>query len=453
MALAGASPRTISTKRIMNFQLASERARIFAATQKTRLWNLGFAGGASIISSLMSVAALALNTRGLPPEKFGTLVSIQAYVALCATICSIETWQCICRLAAEEKADMLQICRRTIVLDLLAAAGAFALAVTGILLVGSVTGLPETELGLVLIYSLSLIAGFTGTARGFFRFNDRFDVLAANTVLNAAMMLVASFALWYYQASLPHYVYTFTAVAIAAKLQLVLRLVLRLRRLRCLPDGETVSFGRIARMSLSVGLLSTVSNGRKHIALLAATWFLGTNAAGLVGAAFRCTTPLTYATELLKQVLFSDTIKAFNRQTISRSALRKLTFASLGIVVLALIGATVFAILAPFVVRLVLDSEYAAAAPVLSILLFAEVFYLATITFSPVFQARNRTNLLTVINVTSLAGFILVIGLAGPDAGAEQFALVFAGSYFLSYIVQYVLVLGPGGFAKRAVVQ
>lgn len=435
----------------MRASLVTRQIWSFIGSQKKRLTNLGVIGGAGIATSLISLVTLALNTRGLDPADFGALVSILAYVALCATICSMETWQSIIRLASEDAADIKQICGKTIALDIIAATISFVLALSGIFFVSRFTGLPQEHIDLAVIYSLSLLVGFTGTARGFFRFYDRFDIIAKNSILNSVLTLVASISLWAAGADLKAYVYAFAAAAIAAKLQLSARLFFALRKLPSVPGARKVAFGRIAKMSVSVSFLGTVTASRKNLAILLSSWYLGPSSAALVGAAFRCTAPLGLMTEMVKQVLFSDVIKVFARAAISKSAFRKVTLTTFGMLAVVLAGAGVFALLSGPIVKLVLSENYVGAAPVLGFLLFAEGLYLAGVIFLPIFQARSRTSLLTAIHLVSILGFVVAVSFLQESLDAAGFALIFAVTYLAVYALQCFIVLAPGGLARKAV--
>ena len=433
----------------MVFRATILRIRNLLVSQRRRLSNAGTLGGASVIAAFASLIALALNTRGLGAADFGVLVAIQAYVALCATICTMETWQSVCRLAAEDGADMRAICRKTLTLDLLAAVAAFLLAVLGLQLFGAATGLDERYKVLAMVYSLSLLLGVTGTPRGFFRFRDGFDVLAANLIFNAVLLLATSFLLWAYESPLEHYVYAFTVVAVLAKLQLMARFYLRFRKLAPAADAPPLTFGRVARMSLAVSLLSTIMNSRKNLAIMAAGGFLGAAGAGLVGAAFRCTTILSRVTETLKQLLFSDTVKAFARPETSSGAVRKLRGASLALLGFLLVGAATFALFADLIVELVLGPDFADAAPVLGALLLAEGLYLATVMFIPVFQVRGRTNLLSAIHAGVLASFFAALVIVEAEMTPLLFALCYTVPLIFAYAAQYWLVLGPKGIIRN----
>lgn len=419
--------------------------------QRRRLVNFSMAGGASVVVALAALAMLALNTRGLGSADFGVFLALQAYVALCSTIFATESWQSLCRLGCgksegEQPTDLRRLCGQALALDGLAAVAAFVLALGGLYLAAALTGLDPAHRDLAAIHALSLLAGITGAARGFFRLRDRFAVLAANQVWNALFGVALSAVLFWREAGLAQYVYSFTVLAIAYKLQLLGHLLWHLRREP--RGGRRYRFGQIARMSLGVSILSGLVNARRNVAMLAASAVLGPAATGLFGAALKCTTPLARLGEMIKQVLFVDTIRAFRDTHVPphqlRHRLRKLRAAALGLLAISAIGTGLVALVAERALGLLLGPAFVAAAPVLVLLLLAEGVQLAGTLFNPVLQARGRTAMLTLITAAALGGFAIAALIWGEGLGASGIAALMLAAFGLAYCAQFALV-----FASR----
>ena len=444
--------RSLNFKTDAARRFASAPAR-FIGAQRRRLFNLGIAGSASVIVALASLVTLALNVRGLGAEQFGVFVAIQAYVALCASVCTVESWQSVCRLGLERGVDLGRLCKQTLMLDALAALAAFALAVGGVLLLGRFTGIAAEHLDLALIHSLSLLAGLSGTARGYFRLKDRFDLIAANQVFYAVALVLASIALLASSATLTTYIIVFTCLAAAYKLQLLAHMWWhsRIERMDRPGASRRTRFGEVARMSASVSVLGTVVNARRNVAILMVSAILGPLATGLFAAALKCTAPLVRLGELLKQVLFTDTIRAFGGAKLPRARVRKLRFLVVGMLAAILAAMALAGFLAGPLLALFLGPEFADAVPILVVLLLAEGLQLAATIFSPLFQARGRTNLLTAIHFAGLAAFVGSALLLRETIDATGIAWLLLAAFGMSYLVQLALVLSPGGllFARE----
>ncbi len=414
-------------------------------TQRRRLVNLGTAGGASVVVALSGLAMLALNARGLGSEQFGIFVTIQAAIALLGAICATESWQSLCRLGTARDCDLPYLCKQALALDGIAAVAAFLIAMGAIGLAAPLLGVGAQYRDLAAIHSLVLLAGITGSARGYFRLRDRFDIIAANQVLNAIFGLVLAAILLWRGAGLAHYIYAFTALAIAYKLQLLGHMLWHLRQERraALPDARRYRFVQLARMSLGVSILTTLIISRRNVAVLVVSAVLGPVATGLFAAALKCTGPLAQIGEMVKQVLFADAIRAFRDAQVPVHRLRKLKLASLGLLALVLIAAGCVALVAEPMLGLLLGQAFAAAAPILTILVLVEGLQLAASVFNPVLQARGATRLLIVIYALAQGGFVVATLALGAALGASGIAAMMLAAFALAYVAQFVLIFGP----------
>ncbi|MGN6496923.1 MAG: lipopolysaccharide biosynthesis protein [Tsuneonella sp.] len=414
--------------------------------------NLSIAASANAAVIVSSVVALGFNTRGLGSAQFGLFAVIQSYVALISAICTMESWQAVCRLGAEEGADLRRICMRTMLLDLMAAVAAFALAVGGILAFSPLTGVPHEARWLAIVYSTTLLAGMAGTPKGYFRLIDRFQVLAWNQFWNSIVVVAASAALWYFEADLPAYIYAFTAIGMVYPLLLLGQLFRRLTKLPAEHVGgsqQDLSLGRIARMSLVVSVLGALITNRKNIALLMVSGVLGSVAAGLFAAAIKCTAPLTKAADLTNQVIFSDVIRALRSPVVAPEKIQRLRRVVLMLLASSLCLAAIAALLARPLVGVILDREFIGAAPILGVLFFVEALQVAAILFNPAFQARNATVALTGIQALAIGGFITLVYLCRATVTSLDIALILLASLCGSYLAQYLAVLGPKGLLAR----
>ncbi|WP_287233499.1 oligosaccharide flippase family protein [Mesorhizobium sp.] len=368
--------------------------------------------------ALCAFAALAFNARSLGPKDFGTLAVIQAYVAFISGLCTFESWLPVIRLCAQSPQRLGSAASCGMSLDVLAATLAAIIAICGILMFGTVIGVSEENRLLAVIYSFSLFAGVAGTPKGVFRLNGRYDILVGNQLAQGVAMVVSSFVLWTFDASLFVYVGVLASIGALYNLTLFARLILYARR-------ENIKFSNPLRsrskrrffrvflaMATGTSFLSTLVGSRRHIALFLVSGILGEVAAGSYSAASRLATMVSRVAGPLNQVVFPEIAKFSMKKPPSElykmgRRITIISFAASGVV--ALLGI----ILRQPIMIVSVGPAYSDASLLFAILFAAECFGLAGIHFNPLIQTFTGAKPLVKIMTLAMIFYVpLSIGLA-----------------------------------------
>jgi len=186
--------------------------------------------------------AVAFNARALSPQEFGLLTLLQASTLALSGLLTIGTQQPVIQLgsAALRENDyqrLGQIIGLGLSYDIAAALVALSAGFSIIFLAGSLLGIGTDQRALACIVAGALLFMGYLSSNGIFRLLNRFDLLSYIQAGTGAVMLFGSALLYFLEARLSAYVWTWAAVT-AAGVQVQLWTALYLMRKR----GVRVSF-------------------------------------------------------------------------------------------------------------------------------------------------------------------------------------------------------------------
>lgn len=394
----------------------------------------------SLFSSACALLTLSLNSRALGVEDFGTLALIQSYTALIAGWMTFECWQPTVRLGLRVPRRLGLILSIGIIIDLAASCGAGVLAILGAIYLAPVFGISDRNVVLVLIYSLSLFAGVSGTPKGYFRLRQNFNVLAANQAALAAALAVASAFLWSQGSGLLVYAIVFSAIGAFYNLSILARMLLCLKREGIVLHNPFATYGskRLFRIFLSAAsgsaIVSTLVSTRRQLAFLVVGWSGGEASTGLFAIATRLVSAAGRVTQLVNQVLFSEVLTAAARMTPStwKRLIWRATWASAGIACLMILAAH---IASEAIVRLVAGSGFDAAAPIFEILFAAECLALASLHLNPVIQRKYGTGPLVRVDLATTAVYLILIYFLSIRFGLLGTSVAILSGAVINYIL------------------
>jgi O-antigen/teichoic acid export membrane protein len=188
--------------------------------------NIGIVVTGNAATAALGVITLALNARTLGAAGLGVLVLILTIATLIDRIFAFQTWQPLVKLGAEALAegDRVRVGELTTVafmFDAIAAAAAASVAVLVVMLAGERLGLPAEYHGVAAVYMATLATRLADAPAGLLRLFDRFTLLTAVRVGEAAAQCLAAAALFTLSAPLAAYVLSFAAVAVATNILLI----------------------------------------------------------------------------------------------------------------------------------------------------------------------------------------------------------------------------------------
>jgi len=287
-------------------------------------------------------------------------------------------------------------------------------------------------------YSLVILATANGTPNGILRIYDRFDALGVQFTVAPALRFIMVAAAWALDAPMPVFIIAWGSAFAAGHLYMVVRGLIELRKHMSgglweqfrlgefrERDGEFWKFVGVVYWQTGIDLLP------KHVSVLLAGALLGPASAGLFRLAREFSTVLTQPAVALREVLFPDLTRSFHAED---GGIHSVPFKTAIIAGLAGLAIVVVSLIFGESLLGIVGEEYVPAAALLSLLLLAASFDLASAPLRAAAYAMGRAG--TVLNihiggiVTYLSMFFLLtpfMGLAGPGLAAVLASLLALG--------------------------
>ncbi len=407
---------------------------------------LGVVGSAGTVAMFCAALTFGINARALGPVDLGILALLQAYSSLISGFCTFDNWQVIVRLGSRSPKVLPLTLASGVTLDVLASIAAFAISVFGILILGPVVGLTSDIKPLALLFSLGLIAGVTGTPKGYFRLKGDYNLIALHQVSLAAALLLISTVLYVADAPLIIYCIVFPVASATFNSLMLVWLLFDLRRQKTALENPLRSRRgkRVLRIyfaqAASNGALSSLVNSKSQIPLMMAAGMLGPYGAGIFAAASRGASLISRLTAAVNHVIFPNVVERVARQS-GRGWTRQVWIIATVTITVSVMAAVLGYLLRGPIIAILAGGEFDAAATVFVLLLIAECFTFASLQFSATIQSIEGTVRLMFLFafttvITLVVGLWLgsVLGVVGVAAG-----LLVANAF--SYIVMLIWCL------------
>jgi len=397
--------------------------RIFANTGLL----LGGRGGGAILN----IAATALAARALGIEAFGVLMLLQTYAFILNEAGTFQTWKGGVRYGAPalddgRTGDLKALIKGCFALDLAGVAATAALGVAAILAAGALLGWQGPMLIGAALYSLVLLFGFKSAAIGVLRLLDRFDLLAAHSVITPAIRLAGAALCWGVGAGLGGFLAAWFAAGAGTGLAAAWLAWRELRRHGLDRDYPPLSlrlgalFPRFWRFLWFASAQTSLQEGMRHAPLFVTGAVLGAGGAGLYKAAHQVATIVSKPASLFMQSIFPELSRAAARSReelwslLLRSAALNAAGGGAVLLLYALFGRTILGGL--------FGAEFVDAFGLLLLLSLGAVILFAGAGVEPALLSLDRTGRLLAIQAVSAA-----LQVALTFAGLAAFGLVGAG--------------------------
>jgi O-antigen/teichoic acid export membrane protein len=392
------------------------------------------------IAGVFSVGATGLMANALSATEFGLVVLIHTYIMVIRGALNFRTFEAVVRfgIPLNDSGDQLglrALLRSTMLIDLSAAVLATVIAISMAPLAGKFLQWDANMIAWAAGYSLVILATANGTPNGILRIYDRFDALGVQFTVAPALRLIMVAAAWALDAPMPVFIIAWGSAFAAGHLYMFVRGLVELRkhmrgglwdgfRLGELRerDSEFWKFIGVVYWQTGIDLLP------KHVSVLLAGALLGPASAGLFRLAREFSTVLTQPAIALREVLFPDLTRSFHAED---GGIHSVPFKTAIIAGLAGLAFVVFSLFFGAPLLGVIGEEYVPAATLLSLLLLAASFDLASAPLRAAAYAMGRAG--TVLNihiggiVTYLSMFFLLTpltGLTGPGLAAVLASLL-----------------------------
>jgi len=246
--------------------------------------NMGLLLGGRAAMGVFSLASLSLTAHGLGVEQFGIVVLVQTYVLVITGLTTFQSWQAVIRYGAIsiEKGDRHSfqgLVKFTTALDVAGVIAATLIAYFAAPYIGPHVGWSEEVISYAQPYSLLALFSIVATPTGILRLYDRFDLLAAQSIMTPALRLVGIAVAVFTDAPLWGYLLAWFIGGALGGLSLVW-LGWREAQRRGQMEGLTMSFHSIAAPHQGIWKFCFASN--LHSSLQLVTGHLATFLVGLV---------------------------------------------------------------------------------------------------------------------------------------------------------------------------
>lgn len=402
-----------------------------------------------VVSALLQVVATLLMARTLTPTQFGLVILLHSYILVWGGLFNFKPFEAIIRhgvpaLDRNDDQQLLRLLKLGFVVDVCTSVGATLFAIGGAGIIGQYLAWDAEFVNFAMLSSLVLLAGMTGTCKGILQLYNRFDLLSMQLAIAPIIQVVGTFIAWHKQWGMPVFIAIWVFAMLCERVYMLSRGIGELRRQ--IPQGRLSAvklgswqqeFPGIAAFTNVVYWQSNLDLIPKQASNLLVGMLLGPESAGLYRLARGLSKVLTTPAVFIRQVLFPDLTRIWNRGEAGFDWIlikTTTTAAGCGILIVFIVlayGATLLETLA--------GAEYAGASAVLGWLLFAATLDLCSSILRAAAYAMGNAGKVLRLNiaamlvyVTTFVGVTNWIGIAGPGIAATCAAAVtFAGMVWL----------------------
>ncbi len=378
------------------------------------------------IAAVFSVSATGLMANALSATDFGLVVLIHTYIMVVRGTLDFRTFDAIVRFGiplndSADRAGLRSLLRSTMVIDLSSTLLATILAVAAAPLAGHFLHWDSQMMSWAAAYSLVILATANGTPNGILRIYDRFDALSVQFTVGPALRFTMVAAAWALDAPKMVFLIAWGSAFAAGHVYMFVRGLIELRahmntglwsdfswsevRER---GGEFWKFIGVVYWQTNIDLLP------KHVSVLLAGSLLGPASAGLFRLAREFSTVLTQPALMLREVLFPDLTRSFHaddghfHSVPFKTALVAGSIGLLFVLVSVFFGGEILGIV---------GEEYVAASTLLSLLLLAASFDLASASLRAAAYAMGRAGSILRIHIVGIITYIAMFFLLTPITG------------------------------------
>lgn len=283
------------------------------------LANAGMLLGGRTLNAVISLGYMALAARSLGVANFGVLVLINTFAQFIGDVARFQSWQTVLQfgpapLAEGRRADFQRVIRFGLVLDAVSAVGGVLIGVVGVLLFGSLLGMPETMEGPAALYAVTIAFMVPATQIGLLRLFDRFGLLSVQAAISSLIRLIGGGVGFVIDAPVSFFLLVWGAGTLAGFIYVTVIAWQELRR-RDLLSGFSWSGPLTAgmpgawRFAVATNASASVEVAFTHVATLAVGALLGPTEAGLWRVARQIADALAKPARLLIPAMYPELAK------------------------------------------------------------------------------------------------------------------------------------------------
>jgi O-antigen/teichoic acid export membrane protein len=386
------------------------------------------------IAAVLTLTATALMANALSATEFGLVILLHTYVLAVRGILNFRTYEAIVRFGVPlhengENQGLKRLFRTTTAIDLISGIAATLLGISAVSFAGGLLHWHAEMIELAGLYSLVMLTTVTNTPNGILRLYDRFDALSVFYTVGPSIRITGVVIAWLMDAGMHIYIAIWAAAFILENGWLLIRGHYELNkhlntslwsgggwRQVYKTSSEFRHFLIVVYWQTNIDLLP------KHLSVLLVGSLLGPAAAGMFRLARDFSSILSKPAMMLREVLFPDLTRILHTKADG--------FHELGMRAVKLAGAAglflvLISIPAAAPILGMIGSEYTEAATLLTLMLLAATFELASSPLRAAAYAMGKVAPVLRIHVLSLViylGLFYVLtssmGLTGPGLAA-----------------------------------
>ncbi len=392
------------------------------------------------IAAVFTLAATALMANALSATEFGLVILLHTYVLAVRGFLNFRTYEAIVRFGVPlhengDEAGLKRLFRTTTAIDLLSGIAATLVGVSAASLAGSFLHWDAGMISLASLYSLVMLTTASNTPNGILRLYDRFDALSVFYTVGPAIRITGVAIAWTLDASMYVYIAIWAAAFVFENSWLFIRGHLELRKHLKGSLWGGGGWGQVHKTSREFRHFLTVLYWQtnidllpKHLSVLLAGSLLGPAGAGMFRLARDFSSILSKPAMMLREVLFPDLTRMLHT---GADGFHELGIGAVKVAAVTGLLLVLISIPAAEPILGLIGSEYTPAATLLTLMLLAATFELAS---SPLRAAAYAMGKVAPVLRIHLLGvsiylglfFVLVpvMGLSGPGVAAGVGTLV-----------------------------
>lgn len=392
------------------------------------------------IAALLTLAATALMANSLAPAEFGLVILLHTYVLAVRGILNFRTYEAIVRFGVplHESGDdkgLKQLFRVTTLIDLLSAIAATLMGVMAASVAGGFLHWDEQMISLAGLYSLVMLTTVINTPNGILRLYDRFDALGVFYTVGPSIRIMGVIVAWLLDAGMQVFVAIWATAFVTENAWLISRGHLELKKHIRTPVWKDVGWrevhktGREFRHFIMVVYWQTnIDLLPKHLSVLLAGSLMGPAGAGMFRLARDFSSILSKPAMMLREVLFPDLARIVHSEADGFHELGVRAVKAAGAAGLLLVLLSI-PLAGPILG--VIGSEYTAAATLLTLMLLAATFELASSPLRAAAYAMGKVAPVLRIYFFGVLIYLVLFSLLAPAIGLTGPGLAAcAGSLF-----------------------
>jgi len=365
-------------------------------------------------ASVLNLAAVTIMARVLDLTDFGTVVLVFIYLMTIRVLANIKPFLAIIRwgvpaLDNSDRETLHQLLVLTRRIDLCAALFATALGFSLAPVIGPLLSWDQTTINYTMMFSAVLLTSGAGTATGFLRLIDRFDIIAFGAFIGPAVRCAGALMAWLLGYGTPFFIAVWCLSLGAESFYLIWRGRQSYRaqqfRISVFDNTSLDRFPGLPRF-LSITYIQTLLDLVPHrFATLMVGASLGAESAGLFRVASEIYTVLARPAVLLRQVVFPDLTRLWtNSRTEFQHVVVKVCIVS-GLIGLCFVVPSIF--FGDWFMGTVFGKQFEVAGNLLTWLLVAATFELGGAVLRPAGYAIGKPGAILAGHLVSTLAFLV----------------------------------------------